>query len=130
VGPGGAARLPAAHAAGRLDAIGLRPSVEPILEIGQHVDSVNGNSHHHEAPAPQPSLFSWAEFMAKAPVKSKCRRRNAQSPALPLFEWVLEQEREPVGAGRWIAHTGEDTSSRCPPPHARVCGLFALHPGP
>ena len=49
---------------------------------------------------PQRSLFSWAEFMAKVPAKPKSRRRKAQASTLSLFEWALEQERQPVGAGR------------------------------
>lgn len=63
-------------------------------------DRPNGNGHHAEAPAPQASLFSWAEFMAEPPAKPTGRRRTAQAPALSLFEWALEQERAPVGAGR------------------------------
>ena len=60
----------------------------------------NGNGHHDEAPEPQQSLFSWAEFMAEEPVKP--RGRKTQAPSLSLFEWAVEQEREeePVGAGR------------------------------
>ena len=59
----------------------------------------NGNGHHDEAPEPQQSLFSWAEFMAEEPVKPKGRK--TQAPSLSLFEWAVEQEREeePVGAG-------------------------------
>ena len=30
---------------------------------------VKGNGHYNEAPEPQRSLFSWAEFLAKEPVK-------------------------------------------------------------
>ena len=58
---------------------------------------VNGNGHHDEAPEPQQSLFSWAEFMAEEPVKPKGRKTQASS--LSLFEWAVEQEREeePVG---------------------------------
>ncbi len=62
---------------------------------------VNGNGHHEdEAPEPQQSLFSWAEFMAEEPVKP--RGRKTQAPSLSLFEWAVEQEREeePVGTGR------------------------------
>ena len=62
---------------------------------------VNGNGHREdEAPEPQQSLFSWAEFMAEEPVKP--RGRKTQAPSLSLFEWAVEQEREeePVGAGR------------------------------
>ena len=62
---------------------------------------VNGNGHHEdEAPEPQQSLFSWAEFMAE-PVKPK-RNGKPQPASLSMFEWAMEQEREkePVGAGR------------------------------
>ena len=63
-------------------------------------EAVNGNGHHDEAPEPQQSLVSWAEFMAEEPVKP--RGRKTQTPSLSLFEWAVEMEREeePVGAGR------------------------------
>ena len=62
----------------------------------------NGNGHDDEAPEPQQSLFSWAEFMAEEPVKPKRRKTQAQPATLSMFEWALEQEteEEPVGAGR------------------------------
>ena len=91
------------------DAIG--PTVELVPVNGRHANgngnghapapvNGNGNSHHDEAPEPQQSLFSWAEFMAEEPVKPKGRK--TQAPSLSLFEWAVEQEREeePVGAGR------------------------------
>ena len=64
--------------------------------------NVNGNGHHDDAHEPQQSLFSWAEFMAKEPVKPKGRKSKPQPASLSMFEWALEQEREkePVGAGR------------------------------
>ena len=91
------------------DAIG--PTVELVPVNGRHANgngnghapapvNGNGNGHHDEAPEPQQSLFSWAEFMAEEPVKPKGRKTQASS--LSLFEWAVEQEREeePVGAGR------------------------------
>ena len=75
------------------------PTVELVPANG-HANG-NGNGHHEdEAPEPQQSLFSWAEFMAEEPVKPKGRK--TQAPSLSLFEWAVEQEREeePVGAGR------------------------------
>ncbi len=87
------------------EAIG--PTVELVPVNGRHANGtghapapVNGNGHHDEAPEPQQSLFSWAEFMAEEPVKPKGRKTQASS--LSLFEWAVEQEREeePVGAGR------------------------------
>ena len=79
---------------------GIGPSVELLLGNGRL--PVNGNGHHDEAPEPQQSLFSWAEFMAEEPVKPKGRGGRTQAPSLSLFEWAVEQEREeePVGAGR------------------------------
>ena len=83
------------------DAIG--PTVELVLGNGRHANgnghapapvNGNGNGHHDEAPEPQQSLFSWAEFMAEEPVKPKGRKTQASS--LSLFEWAVEQEREAV----------------------------------
>ena len=78
---------------------GIGPTVELVPVNGRHANG-NGNGHHDEAPEPQQSLFSWAEFMAEEPVKP--RGRKTQAPSLSLFEWAVEQEREeePVGAGR------------------------------
>ena len=71
---------------------------------GQHANGngANGNGHHGEAPEPQQSIFSWAEFMAEEPVKPRGRSRKPQPAAASLFDWALEREREsePVGAGR------------------------------
>ena len=68
------------------------------------VVSTNGNGHQEEAPEPQQSLFSWAEFMAGEPVKPRGRSRKPQPATLSMFEWALEMEQEreeePVGAGR------------------------------
>ena len=91
---------------------GIGPTVElPVLDTGQHANGnghapapVNGNGHSDEAPEPQQSLFSWAEFMAEEPVKPKGRKQKPQSATLSMFEWALtveqEREQEPVGAGR------------------------------
>ena len=97
---------------GQHDAIG--PTVELVSANGQHANGnghaptpVNGNGtdgHHDDAPEPQQSLFSWAEFMAEEPVKPRGRKRKSQPATLSMFEWAmtLEQQREtePVGAGR------------------------------
>ena len=88
---------------------GIGPTVELALGNGRHANgnghaAVPVNGHHDEAPEPQQSLFSWAEFMAEEPVKPKGRGRKPQPAAASLFEWALtvEQEREEelVGAGR------------------------------
>ncbi len=39
----------------------------------------------------QPSIFSWAEFMAK-PVENNRRRRKKGTEAPSLFQWAAEQE--------------------------------------
>ena len=84
---------------------GIGPTVELVLDTGHHANGnghaaveVNGNGHSDEVPEPQQTLFSWAEFMAEEPVKSKGRKVQAPS----LFEWAqtLEQEREAVGEGQ------------------------------
>ena len=91
---------------------GIGPTVELVLGNGRHANGnghaaipANGNGtngHHDEADEPQQSLFSWAEFMAEEPVKTRGRGGKTQAPSLSLFEWAVEQEREeePVGAGR------------------------------
>ena len=48
------------------------------VEIEPEAVEVNGNGHSDEAPEPQQTLFSWAEFMAEEPVKPKGRKRKAQ----------------------------------------------------
>ena len=72
--------------------------------IGPTVELVVDNDHHDEAPEPQQTLFSWAEFMAEEPVKPKSRKSKPQPASLSMFEWALameqEWEKEPVGAGR------------------------------
>ncbi len=90
---------------------GIGPTVELVLDTGHHANGnghaaveVNGNGHSDEAPEPQQTLFSWAEFMAEEPVKPKGSKRKAQPATLSMFEWAptVEQEREEelVGAGR------------------------------
>ena len=90
---------------------GIGPTVELVLDTGHHANGnghaaveVNGNGHSDEAPEPQQSLFSWAEFMAEEPVKPKGRTSKPQPAAASLFEWALEMEQEReeelVGAGR------------------------------
>ena len=81
-----------------------------LVEVEPETIAVNGNgangngNHDDEAPEPQQSLFSWAEFMADEPVKPRGRGRKPQPATLSMFEWAmtLEQQREeePVGAGR------------------------------
>ena len=102
---------------GHHDAIGIGPTVElvpvngpanghapaPVNSLPRTGYGGNGNGHHDEAPEPQQSLFSWAEFMAEEPVKPK-RNRKPQPATLSMFEWAMTQEQqreeEPVGAGR------------------------------
>ncbi len=85
------------------NAAGIGPTVELVLGNRHHANG-NGNGHHDEAPEPQQSLFSWAEFMAVEPVKSRGRKHKPRPATLSMFEWALtlEEERkaEPVGTGR------------------------------
>ena len=82
----------------------VEPEAVEVNGNGHAPAPVNGNGHSDEAPEPQQSLFSWAEFMAEEPVKPKGRKSKPQSATLSMFEWALtvEQEREEelVGAGR------------------------------
>ena len=97
---------------GHHDASGIGPTVELVLGNGHHANgngnghpavAVNRNGHSDEAPEPQQSLFSWAEFMAEEPMKRNGRRKPQPSTA-SLFEWALTleqgREAEPIGAGR------------------------------
>lgn len=89
--------------------------VDHVLQIRGEALAVNGNGtngHPDEAEEGQPSLLSWAEFMAEEPVKPKRRSRKAQAPALPPFEWALEQERAPVGAAE-LGYCGNGRGHRC-----------------
>ena len=94
---------------------GIGPTVKLVLDNGHHANgngnghaptSVNGTNGRHdaEAPEPQKSLFSWAEFMAEEPAKPRGRRRKPQPATLSMFEWAMtlerQREQEPVGAGR------------------------------
>ena len=93
---------------------GIGPTLELVLGNGHHANG-NGNDHapipvngtngyHDEAPEPQQSLFSWAEFMAEEPVKPKRRKSKPQPATLSMFEWAMtleqQREQEPVGARR------------------------------
>ena len=101
---------------GHDDLFSIGPTIELVPARGRHANGngangngqapapVNGsgNGRHEEAEAPQRSLFSWAEFMAEEPVKPKRRGRKPRPATLSMFEWAmtLEQEADPVGAGR------------------------------
>ncbi len=69
---------------------------------GEVAVAVNGNSRHGVAKAaPQPEPFSWSEFLAQVPAKTK-RRRKQSSASLPLFEWLQVQEREAAAVSRSV----------------------------
>ena len=91
-----------ANGNGHHDANGIGPTVELVLDTG-HTINGKGNGHKDEAPEPQQTLFSWAEFMAEAPEKSKSYSRKAQPSTTSLFEWAYsvewEREKELLGAG-------------------------------
>ena len=68
---------------GHADLFGIRPTVKLVPANG-HANSLpctgyGGNGYHDEAPEPQQSLFSWAEFMAEEPVKLKGRSLRPQN---------------------------------------------------
>ena len=121
---------------------GIGPTVELVLDTGHYANGnghaaveVNGNGHSDEAPEPQQSLFSWAEFMAEEPVKPKGHSRKAQPATLSMFEWALtvEQEREEelVGAGTLGRNTQGEvvaTSAMASPCTAMCAGFFAFQP--
>ena len=87
---------------GHHDAIGPTVELDPVNGVHANGNGANGNGHHEEAPEPQQSLFSWAEFMANEPVKPNRRNGKHRPASLSMFEWAMEQEREkePVGVGR------------------------------
>ena len=100
------------------EAIPIGPTVELVLGNGHHANgdenghapalvNANGNGHQHEAPEPQQSLFSWTEFMAEEPLKSRARRKKSQPATLSMFEWALtlEQERDRAGRLRTLDHS-------------------------
>ena len=98
-----------ASSAGRQPVVAAQPAVVAVHAAeangtGRHPNGhptgpVNGNGRHGEGPTPQQEPCSWAEFLAQVPAKPKGRRK--QPPAsLPLFEWVLAQEREAALVGR------------------------------
>ncbi len=90
------------HANGHDDPFGIGPTVELVPANGHAPanGNGNGNGHHEEADEPQQTLFSWAEFMAEEPVKPRGRGSKPQAATLSMFEWAMEREKEPVGAGR------------------------------
>ncbi len=65
---------------------------------GEAATAVNGDGRHTDTMAAQPEPFSWAEFLAQVPAQRKGRRKQPAA-SLPLFEWLVAQEREgaPVG---------------------------------
>ncbi len=88
------------HANGHDDPFGIGPTVELVPANGQHANGNGNGRHDDESPEAQQSLFSWAEFMAEEPVKPKGRGSKPQAATLSMFEWAMEREKEPVGAGR------------------------------
>ena len=125
------------HHANGHEAIG--PTVELVLGNGHHPNGnghapapVNGNGHHDEAPEPQQSLFSWAEFMAEEPVKPKGRGRKPQPQPRPCsigrWKWSRKERRSRSARGARPQHTGGGRRyvSDGLPLFIHVCGLFLL----
>ena len=72
----------------------IDPEIIAVNGNGHAPDRINRNDHHDdEAAEPQQSLFSWADFMAEAPVKPK-RNCKPQPATLSMFEWAMTLERE------------------------------------
>ena len=74
-----------ANVNGHHDAFDIGPTVELVSGNGHTANgngnghapaSVNGNGHSDEAPEPQQTLFSWAEFMAEDQVRPRGRERK------------------------------------------------------
>ena len=66
---------------------------------------------HHGTPEAQQSLFTWAEFIARAPGLTKRLGRKAPSASRSQFDWELEQEQH----ARLVANTryaDSESSSR------------------
>ena len=84
------------------DAIG--PTVELVLGNGHHANgngvSGNGNGHNDEAPEPQQSLFSWAEFMAEEPAETRAQRQAQAFVALPVRVGAQRRTGTRRGVGR------------------------------
>ena len=80
------------------DAEALLVDAEWAASVPVVVDTI---ADQDDAPEPQRTLFSWAEFMDEEPERPRPRRRH-EAPTLSLFEWALEREQEGelVGAGR------------------------------
>ena len=123
---------------------GIGPTVELVLDTGHYANGnghaaveVNGNGHSDEAPEPQQTLFSWAEFMAEEPVKPKGRGRKAQPAShVSMFEWGAEPWNR-SGRRSWSArgarpqHTGGGRRyvERWPPPaRPRVRAFLRFSP--
>ena len=103
------------------ETIGIGPTVELVLGNGHHP---NGNGHHDEAPEPQQSLFSWAEFMAEGPQEQAATRR-------PLDVRVRAQPGARAGAGRRETldrntQGEEHRDSVFLPLRGHVCGPFCV----
>ena len=62
-----------ANVNGHHDAFDIGPTVELVSGNGH---TANGNGHSDEAPEPQQTLFSWAEFMAEDQVRPRGRERK------------------------------------------------------
>ena len=77
------------------------PSTPHLAEL-PFISSLLGNGHRDEAPEPQQPLFSWAEFMAEDPVKTKDRNQNPKHASSSLFEWAIQP-----GVGGGVGICGE-----------------------
>ena len=82
---------------GHHDPIGIGPTVELVPVNGSHA---NRNGHHDEAPEPQQTLFSWAEFMAEEPSSRRAGAARPSPQPRPCSIGRAALRRSGRGAGR------------------------------
>ena len=85
------ARRVAAEAEALLVDDGWRTPAPVVVE--SEIVAIDANDRREDAPEPQRTVFSWAEFMAQERPEAR-RPRRREAPTLSLFEWALERERE------------------------------------
>ncbi|MDE0614541.1 MAG: DEAD/DEAH box helicase [bacterium] len=93
------ARQVAAEAEALLVDEGWHAPEPAIVEADAVAAAATAPDSHDDAPEPQRTLFSWAEFMAREQDEPPKRRRRDEAPTLSLFEWALEREQEGSLAG-------------------------------
>ena len=88
------ARQVAAEAEALLVDEGWRASEPAIAETQAVAVGSGAGERREEAPEPQRTLFSWAEFMADAETQPRGPRARREAPTLSLFKWALKREQQ------------------------------------